>query len=360
MRQGLPSRRFFLHRIARSNAGAIDRAARLAAAVGAELRVECIAPDELAFANLVQSFSPRNKAAIKSVAMLGVGTALLQVAEKRLPTSRIVGGTWTDFVQINRNGAQGRDGVAFSLCPTVHARDDRTLIESLDALPDVFAAACRLAGTRELDIGPCSLRRRLRRRDGRPATTPKATDGTAYDVDPRQGQMIAAAWLAGVIAHASAEGIAAVCTFEFAGAYGIVHITRSGSGQAEPVQTPAYAVFAALAQARGHALRRIGIDAQRGAVFSVGSDDPELWLVDLAGRPRCWDAGDAAFIRQLTVRQGQAYWQREGGTPSTKGRLRGLIKMNAYGIARLHFPAQLRQKQIDLFASRWLHGTAMP
>ena len=143
-------------------------------------------------------------------------------------------------------------------------RDDRSLIETLATLDQVFASAGRIADGRPLDIGACGLRRRLWPKTGLPANRPTNANGTPADVDSRLHRPIAAAWLACVIAVAGSAGVDRLCTFEAAGERGIV------GPRGEP--TPVHAVLVALASERARApcgmvdrrARRRGIRLRRG------------------------------------------------------------------------------------------------
>ncbi|GIK86162.1 MAG: hypothetical protein BroJett026_16430 [Betaproteobacteria bacterium] len=238
------------------------RAGAFARAIGAGLTVEAIG----AAAGHAPAFAAQAPARI---ALYGVGDEAAQALVRDLRDATAAGGTFSDFVMLNRNGVPAwARRATFALCPTVHARDDRSLVETLAALDDVFARARRVAGGRPIDAGPCSLRRRLVPRTGLPAPD---------DVDPRQHEAIAAAWLACAIAVAGARRIDTFCAFEAAGARGLL-------ADGTPLRaTRASSVFAALASAQGRPLVLLGLDPARGAAFVV---DGTLWLVELSGRAR--------------------------------------------------------------------------
>src|SRR6185369_10844563 len=99
----------------------LSAAARLARSLGIPLRVEAFG-DSAALAEGIARVKP------ESVAPYFSGPRVEQaLAAGRIPRTR---GTFADFVMLNRNGiAPDADRVAFAVCPTVHARDDRSLIE---------------------------------------------------------------------------------------------------------------------------------------------------------------------------------------------------------------------------------------
>ena len=311
---------FVLHRTNASATG-LRAVARLTRALGAELRVEAFGEGS-ALADTLRDVRPRRVAAYFSGPQ--VDAALSGGAMDK------VGGTFADFVMLNRHGLPGSSGRAtFALCPTVHARDDRSLIETLEAMPVVFAQARRLAGSRPVDAGPCTLLRRLVPANGKPAV--RGPHGSApYDVDSRQCEHIAAAWLACAIALAAEAGIASVCAFEAAGSRGVI----CGSGGSRVRGAPdigghssSYQLLCALAEIGAGGITLFKLDVRRGAAFLVHGKWPELWLVELSGRPRPLPRGVVASASGLHLKRGRhgARWVA----------LRRADRVEAYAIARL-------------------------
>jgi hypothetical protein len=220
----------------------------------------------------------------------------------------------------------------------VHARDDRSLVETVMTLPQIFAQARRIARSRPLDVGPCSLRRRLSPRTGRPDVRPLPGERGAYDVDPRQHEGIAAAWLACVLAAAATEGVASICTFEAAGDRGLVTTTRSAVMQPANACTrrsPAHAVLAAFARRPHVNVVTQGPDTHYGAAFAlVEPGEAELWLVDLSGQRRQLptSAWQQPYVQRIYRSTGGARWSpmRPGST------------LPPYGIARVSLDMPLR------------------
>jgi hypothetical protein len=309
---------FILHR-SDSRGRGIAGAARLASAIGAELRLET-------FGESAQLAGAIRRAAPRVVAAYAKGPAVDRALKET--GASVAGGTFADFVVLNREGVAASSARAtFALCPTVHARDDRSMIETLDALPHVFAQARAIAGGRSLDVGPSSLRRRLSPRTARPDVRPPRGESAPYDADPRQFLPIAAAWLAGVVATAATTGVTGVCTFEAAGARGLVRASPSSRRRGHAIErSPAHAVLAALARGMHGPLILHGLDARRGAAFSVRiANALELWLVDLSGtRRRLPSAASRAARMHVAHRSGGASW-----TAMPTAMLR------PYGIARI-------------------------
>lgn len=319
-------------------AGAAAVAAReLADELGCPLRAEAIAPDRARVVDLAR-LRPE-------VVYLHRSDDAARVTLLATHDCAIGGGTYADFVMINRQGIDARAGrVSFALCPTVHGADDRTLVESLAALPDVLDAARRFAGSRPLDLGPCTLRRRLVPATGKPADRPFDRRGVPADVDARIAEPIAAAWFATLVAIAATRRAASVCAFEGAGARGLVAARESFPVEgtlADDRCRPVAAAFASLAQARGARLVLLGLDVGTGAAFTLDAPRPQLWLVNLAAVPRDLPAPPVGWRANLLG-------PRRGWRPAGRA-----TRSPAYGVVRydLDRPADARAARV---AKAWI------
>lgn len=139
-----------------------------------------------------------------------------------LPHPRFAGGTDLWFAQLNRGRPDRRamDGVAWSITPQVHGSDELTIVETLSAQADQVASARAFAPGLDLLVGPVTLR---------PRYNPAAADARAQaldpppaSIDPRQGDLFAAAWTAGSLAQLAAAGATATTFFETSGPGGVL------------------------------------------------------------------------------------------------------------------------------------------
>ena len=341
----------FVHHRTGAGARGTRAAVSLATALNTVVRIEAVAPTR-AFPNaLAGALLADSQASIDSFAVYPLAHSTSRALQRQFPRAAICSGTFSDFVMLNRAPPPASaDRVTFALCPTVHAVDDRSLIETLDALPDVFAQARRLAVGRPIDLGPCSLRRRLVPRTGRPAIGPASPDGIARDVDPRQPAMLAAAWLACVIAHAATHGVASLCGFEATGARGFIATPEHEPSVARGAQlTPAGAAFAALAASAGRALTVHAIAPMRAAAFTVDAPKPELWLVELAGCRRMLPTGGRKLGVTLALRPGSegARW---GVIPARNQ------SVGPYGIVRVRLDRATAATDVARLVRHWIQG----
>lgn len=125
------------------------------------------------------------------------------------PEAAVGGGMFTNFTEFNRcppDPAQV-DFVTWGGTAVVHAADDLSVIETMEALRPVFASGRALAGGKPLHLGLFSIGMR---------SNPYAADCVANPAleriamvrdDPRQAGRFAACFAAGVLAAAAAENV---------------------------------------------------------------------------------------------------------------------------------------------------------
>jgi len=291
---------FVLHRTDAAARG-VEAAARLAGRLHAALRLESFG-NGAPLANAIEAVGP------ESIAPYFPGSEVERAISNG--KTELTAGTFADFAIINRNGvSSSAQRVTFALCPTVHARDDRSLVETLAALARVFREARNIAGPRKLDIGPCSLRRRLAPLTGKPAVRGPPGHEGAYDVDPRQHENLAGAWLACAIVVAAACGVDSFCTFEAQGARGLIRANGRQGRTRAVIPSPAHAVLTAFAEVTARSVVLHGVDPRHGAAFVVSGASSELWLVDLSGHQRVMPRyGDRAEIMRLVRGTNGARW----------------------------------------------------
>ncbi|MEZ5905835.1 MAG: hypothetical protein R3C69_12305 [Geminicoccaceae bacterium] len=135
------------------------------------------------------------------------------------------------------------DGISCTTTPIVHAADDRSVMETLEALP---------AGAREhggdgagkpLHIGPSAIAMRHNPYGTATAPNPAAQRIAMVDDDPRQRSLFAAAWSVGYAAAMAEGGVATLALNHLAGPSGLA----GASGETWPV----FHVMAALCAASG-------------------------------------------------------------------------------------------------------------
>ena len=181
---------------------------------------------------------------------------LIAAARAAFPGVPVGGGMFSYFTELNRKRPPAGllDFVGHSTCPLVHAGDDLSLTEGLEALPFIFRTTRSFAGGKPYWLFPTTIAMRQNPYGAAPAENPHHGRLAMARTDPREQALIGAAWYAGYLAHAARAGLEAVTLGAAAGASAVV----SAAGRL----APAYHVL------RGHA-------ALRGAsVLASGSSAP--------------------------------------------------------------------------------------
>ncbi|MGC2174211.1 MAG: hypothetical protein WA614_01975 [Acidimicrobiales bacterium] len=138
-----------------------------------------------------------------------------------------ISGTNVYFNELNRHryltGETG--GLVWSVNPQIHAFDELSLVENLEAQPDTVASARTLWPGASLHVSPVTLR---------PRFNAVASDdeehfrvgGLPWNTDPRQTSLFAAAWTLGSGSALVRAGVDSITYFEDVGARGVVEAPR--------------------------------------------------------------------------------------------------------------------------------------
>jgi hypothetical protein len=219
------------------------------------------------------------------------------------------GGTNQNFSDINRDRPTDPvlTGLCVSACPTVHAADDRSIVENLAGLAEMVRFAGEVAAPRSIHVSPVTIATRFGPYPGGPS----GPGDLPAPVDVRQASLLGAAWTAGAIAALAAAGAASATFYETTGWRGLLELA-GGSPMpdrfpSEPGQVyPLYHVLADAAEWKTATLQALEATAPLTVTgFAVETDDgragvlvanvtPEPQRVRLSGLP-----GTSAQVRVL-------------------------------------------------------------
>ena len=243
---------------------------------------------------------------------------LVALVRERLALAGVpfAGGTDMFFCELNRTKprVEAVDGVFWSVNPQVHAFDDISLFETLEAQGEQVRAAKAFADGKQIFVGPVTLERR-----------PGA--------DPRMASLLGAAWTLASVKHLSEQGTDAVTYFETTGAGGVVQ-----AGEAFPL----YHVLADICSLRGAEvltcvsgrpleLNALAVRHDGGTTLLVANLTHRSHMVELAG------LGEGATMRRLneaTAEQARLEPQRfrAGGEPLAAS---GMFELGPYETTRI-------------------------
>jgi hypothetical protein len=227
-----------------------------------------------------------------------------------LPGAPFVGGTNGNFAELNRArpDTTAIDGLSFTINPQVHADDELSLIEAIEAQRDVVATARRFSNGLPIVVSSVTLK---------PPFNQAATEAEAPPdpltlpaaVDARQMSLFAAAWTVGSLRALAEGGAESVTYYETLGWRGLMATAqgsplpaefRAGPGMIFPV----YWVFQALAAAGRSSIRPLeagrpqhvdGFGFQSGGqpALLLANLQPETQPIVLAALPN----GEARLMR---------------------------------------------------------------
>lgn len=260
------------------------------------------------------------------------------------------GGMFSFFTELNRQRPPVAllDFVTHTTNPIVHAADDRSVMETLEALPYVIRSARAIIGDKAYRVGPSAIAARDNPYGA--ATAPNPDNGRVClaDMDPRQRGLFGAAWLLGYVANFARGGAEAVSLGAPTGPLGFVYRKadfRQPWFDAVPAAQvyPAYHVMAGLAAAAARPLLQAqSSDGSRVEALAYRRNGSTvLWLANLTATEQAVDLenlpGGAAALQMLD----EASFERAATDPAgfaKAGRpLEGkpTLTLGAYAVARL-------------------------
>jgi hypothetical protein len=135
---------------------------------------------------------------------------LILLVREVFPGAEVGGGMLTNFTEFNRcpPDAKRVDFCTFGTTAIVHAADDMSVVETLEAIPDVIASARALAGDRPLRLGLMAVGMRSNPYGAAVVANPEGQRVPMAMDDPRQRTAFAAAFAVGVAAACARGGVA--------------------------------------------------------------------------------------------------------------------------------------------------------
>ncbi|HEY7382814.1 MAG TPA: hypothetical protein VH743_04015, partial [Beijerinckiaceae bacterium] len=186
------------------------------------------------------------------------------------------------------------DYVTHTTCPNVHAPDDRSVMETLEALPYQIRSTRAFMGTQiPYRIGPSQLGCRENPYGKATAPNPDNARVCLSRIDPRQRGLFNAAWIVGYVAAFARGGVEAVALGAPTGPFGHIY-RRTDFSQpyfdtlAQEAVYPSFHVLAGLASLSGKPLRELALSAD-GTIEAIAATDGGntiLWIANLTAEAR--------------------------------------------------------------------------
>jgi hypothetical protein len=195
------------------------------------------------------------------------------------------------FTELNRKRppAEQLDFVVHTTCPIVHAADDTSVMETLEALPHVVRSTRSFIGARPYRVGPSALGARDNPYGASAAPNPDNGRIALVTMDPRQRGLLGAAWYLGYAAQLARAGVDAVCLGAPVGEQGVIHVRgdypQPWFDQHDAAVYPAYHVLRGLAAGAGQPRLETTLSdgsALQAVAWRAGGE-VVLWLANLTG-----------------------------------------------------------------------------
>ncbi|GGF44868.1 hypothetical protein GCM10011611_59090 [Aliidongia dinghuensis] len=254
---------------------------------------------------------------------------IYQAARAAFPGLRLGGGTFAYFTELNRKRPPVElvDFVTHCTCPIVHAADDESVMQSLEALPFITRSVRAIAGAgKPYRVGPSTIAMRHNPYGSRTMPNPDRRRVAMADADPRQSGLFGAAWLVGYAARMAAAGVEALTLGSLTGPRGLLQ----GDGNV----VPAFHVardLASLASCRYVPCRSDREDEVLAFAARSAPGETTLLIANLTAAQRRIEL-PATVDRPWTV----AMLDETGSTPTTSST--GTLVLKPFAVARLDQP----------------------
>jgi hypothetical protein len=183
---------------------------------------------------------------------------LYAAARAAFPGIKIGGGMFTFFTELNRKRppAQLLDYVVNTTCPIVHAADDRSVMETVEALPYQVTTARTYIGKTGYRIGPSAIGCRDNPHGKTWTPNPANVRVCLTKLEPRQRGLFGAAWALAYVASFARTDVEAISLGAPTGPLGMIYRKDSHAqpyfdALSTPAVFPAFHVMTGLTRGSG-------------------------------------------------------------------------------------------------------------
>ena len=150
---------------------------------------------------------------------------LYRATRAAFPGVQVGGGMFSFFTELNRKRppVEGLDFITNTTSPIVHAADDRSVMETLAALPWQIETAKAFSNGTPHRVGPSGIGARDNPHGAAASENPNNLRVCLAKMDPRQRGLFSAAWTLGYVATLARAGVAAVSMAAPTGPLGIIY-----------------------------------------------------------------------------------------------------------------------------------------
>lgn len=279
--------------------------------------------------------------------------ALYRAARTAFPGIRLGGGMFSFFTELNRKRPPTAllDFITNTTSPIVHAADDRSVMETLAALPWQIETAREFAGGMPHRVGPSGIGARDNPHGATYSDNPDNQRICLAKMDPRQRGLFSAAWTLAYVATLAKAGVDRISMAAPAGPLGVIYRRADYaqpcfdalSAKEGAAVYPVFHVLAALNCASGARLLEASSSQPDKTAVLAWEKDGERWIlmanltaaerrIRLAapGGPCSVSILDAAHFVEATT-DAQGFRARADGLAES-----GELRLDAYAVACVH------------------------
>lgn len=254
-------------------------------------------------------------------------------ARRAFPDIRLGGGMFSYFTELNRKRvpAGALDFITHCTCPIVHAADDLSVMQSLEALPFITRSTRAIYGAKPYRIGPSTIAMRQNPYGGATKDNPDHQRIAMANRDPRHAGQFAAAWTIGYAARVAPAGLEMLTLSGFTGPFGL--LAAAGEPAEEGTPRPIFHAVQGLAALAGHTHLSVRVSDDRVAVLAGRSPAGAVTacLANLTAHDVPVDVSKLVGEAARSV----AIWDAAGVREPGPGAASGRLTMPAYGMARI-------------------------
>lgn len=255
---------------------------------------------------------------------------LIGAARKVFTDIPVGGGMFSYFTELNRKRPPRGllDFVCHSGAPIVHAGDDQSVVETLEAVPWVFRSTRDFMADTPYWILPTAISMRMNPYGTDPVENPANIRQAMNRADPRDRGLLGAAWYLGYLAQAAEAGLEAVTLGAVGGPSAIV----GGAGGQSTAGYPTFHAVAWAAALSGHPVVECRSSSKDVAAFAARTGDgPTVLCANLTPRTVPLRLKGPLADSQVSVVDGFASVQSEGPSRPEPGDL----KLEPFALARV-------------------------
>jgi hypothetical protein len=219
---------------------------------------------------------------------------LAQLARDHFPNSKIGGGVLAFFTELNRLPVPPNlfDFVCHSVCPSVHASDDLTVMQNLETIEWIVKSARKMIGSANYHIGPSSISTRVNPYGKFINKNPNQKRICLSEMDPRVKGLFGASWMLGLVSEFSYYGIDSISLGALDGPDGMIYTKQDYISECftnRDLQVfPAFHILKGLASKTGCDLREVKCK-QKNHISIIAIDTInglEVWIGNRTNRKR--------------------------------------------------------------------------